>query len=92
MMPDYYTEDPYKVNNVFEATKWVFKGTNTSIGLAKTVVPALGLITNPVIIAATKTPAPVKLEVLDTTTTAIISTLACIEEHIATLFDTKNTA
>ena len=90
MMPDHHIEDPYKVNNIFEATKWILKGTNTSTGLTKTVSPTLGLITNPT--TTTRTLASVKLETLDTATNAIISMLACMEEHIAALLNARNNA
>ena len=89
-MLDYYPENPYKVNNVFEATKWILKGTNTATGIKKTVAPTLGLIINSTTNAPTRVPASVKLETLDIATNAIISMPACMEECIAALLDARN--
>ena len=89
-MLDHHPEDPYKVNNIFEAAQWISKGTNMSTGLAKPISPTPGLITNPAITIIARTPAPVKTETLDTATNAIISMLAHMEEHMTALLDTRN--
>ena len=91
-MPDHHPEDPYKVDNVFEAAKWILKGTDMSTGLVKPVAPTPSLITNPTITTAARTtaartPAAVKTETLDATTNAIISMLACMGECMAALLN-----
>ena len=82
-MPDHYPKDPYKVDNIFEAAKWIFKGTDTATSIKKIVAPIPGLITN----STTRTPAPIKSETSDAATNAIISMLACMEEHMVALLE-----
>ena len=89
-MLDHNPKDPYEVNNVFKAAKWILKGTNTATGIKKTVTPTSGLITNSAANATARAPAPVKLKILDTATNTIISMLACTEEHIAALLNARN--
>ncbi|KAG5331648.1 hypothetical protein C0989_007741, partial [Termitomyces sp. Mn162] len=76
-LPDHHPEDPYDVDQVFEGAKWVLKGMDTS--MTKTSNGTSG-IPSPIANApAAPLPMP-KRETLElTTTTAIVSTLECLE-------------
>ncbi|KAG5720219.1 hypothetical protein E4T56_gene3307 [Termitomyces sp. T112] len=78
-LPDHHPEDPYNVDQVFEGTKWVLKGTDTST--TKTSNGTGGIPLSLPIANAPAAPLPMlKQETLEiTTTTAIVSTLECLE-------------
>ncbi|KAG5348853.1 hypothetical protein C0989_007729 [Termitomyces sp. Mn162] len=78
-LPDHHPEDPYEVDQVFEGAKWVLKGTDTSTTKTSNGTSGIHLsspIANP---PTAPSPAP-KQETLElATTTAIVSTLECLE-------------
>ena len=80
-LPDHHPEDPYEVDQVFEAAKWVLKGTDTSTTSKKltaaspTAVPTIhSPATAPVTI--------IKKEPLDVAATAIVNALAHMEKQM----------
>ncbi|KAG5349813.1 hypothetical protein C0989_001787 [Termitomyces sp. Mn162] len=78
MLPDHHPEDPYNVDQVFEGAKWVLKGmdtltTKTSNGT--TSITLLPIANAPVLPLPTPKQETLKLA----TTTAIVSTLECLE-------------
>ena len=54
-MLDHHSKNPYEVDNIFEAAKWILKGTDMFTGLAKTVALISGLITNLIVTATART-------------------------------------
>ncbi|KNZ81434.1 hypothetical protein J132_00541 [Termitomyces sp. J132] len=75
-LPSHHPEDPYDVDQVFKGAKWVLKGMDTSTSNGNSGIPSSLPITN-----APAAPSPMpKQETLElTTTTAIVSTLECLE-------------
>ncbi|KNZ72258.1 hypothetical protein J132_04051 [Termitomyces sp. J132] len=85
-LPNHHPEDPYEVDQVFEGTKWVSKGTDTSTTKTSNGTSSIHLslpIANP---ATAPSLAP-KQETLElVTTTAIVSAL----EHLEALLTNGN--
>ncbi|KAG5731785.1 hypothetical protein E4T56_gene1558 [Termitomyces sp. T112] len=73
-LPNHHPEDPYEVDQVFEGTKWVLKGTDTSTTKTSNSTSGIHMSLPPA-----PSPAP-KQETLElATTTAIVSALECLE-------------
>ena len=89
-MLDHHPKDPYKVDSVFEAAKWILKGTNTATAIKKAVAPTPGIITNSAANTAARAQAPIKSETLDATSNAMINMLAYMEECMAALLNARN--
>lgn len=94
--PNHHLEEPYNVDDIFEAGKWILKGTDTGMSTPRPVA-APGVLPVPATaIAPLLTPLPadcyVKKEDLDTAIAATIaSTMTCIETMITTSLTTSRT-
>ena len=78
---NHYPEDPYEVDQVFEAVKWVLKGTNTAM-TSKKLTP-VSTTTIPTIHSPATTPITiVKKEPLDFAAAAIVNALAHMEKQM----------
>ncbi|KAG5351250.1 hypothetical protein C0989_007226 [Termitomyces sp. Mn162] len=78
MLPNYYTEDSYVVDQVFEGTKWGLKGTNmltTKTSNGTTSITLSTIANAPVLLSTTPKWETLKLA----TTIAIVSALECLK-------------
>ena len=80
-LPNYHLKDPYEVDQVFEAAKWVLKGTDTSTTSKKPTAASpttISTIHSP----ATASVTIVKKKPLDIAVIAIVNTLAHMEKQM----------
>ena len=89
--PNYHPEDPYEVDQVFEAAKWVLKSTDTTMTSKK--LATASTTTVPTIHSPATAPVTiVKKEPLDVATAAIINALACMEEKMEVVLNAGSSA
>ena len=90
-LPNHHPEDPYEVDQVFEAAKWVLKSTDTATTSKKlTTASTTAVLT--IHIPATVPITIIKKEPLDVAAAAIVNTLACMEKQIEVVLNAGSSA